>query len=159
VLPRWAERADTAGAMSEENIELVRSVYALIPLGMQTPPDQVDRLFHDYLDRQFELHLPPDYPEGEPVFEGREGMAKFIGMLRETWSDLRYEPEEFLDTDEGVIVSGRIVAEGGASGIPIKLETTHAWTIHAGRATSLQIYRDRAEALEAAGLSEYDESE
>jgi ketosteroid isomerase-like protein len=140
--------------MSQENVELVRSVYALIPLGMRTPPDQVERLFHDYLDQHFELHLPPDYPEGAPVFRGREGMAQFIAMLRESWSDWRFETEEFLDADERVIVSGRILARGGASDVPIKLETTHVWTAHAGRATSLQVYRDRSEALEATGISQ-----
>jgi ketosteroid isomerase-like protein len=140
--------------MSEENVELVRSVYALIPLGMQTPPHQVDLLFRDHLDQQFELYLPPDYPEGRPVFRGPEGMAEFIAMLRETWNEWRFEPEEFLGDGERVIVSGRIVAQGGASGVPIKLETTHVWTAHAGRATSLRVYRDRSEALEATGLSE-----
>jgi ketosteroid isomerase-like protein len=139
--------------MSEENIEVVRRVYALIPQGMETPPHQVDHLFRDYLDRRFELHLP-DYPEGEPVFQGRDGMARFIGMLRETWREWRFEPEEFLDADERLVVSGHILAEGGASGVPIRLETTHVWTVDVGRASSLQVYRDRSDALAAAGLQE-----
>jgi ketosteroid isomerase-like protein len=140
--------------MSQENVEVVESAYALIPLGMQTPPDQVDRLFRDYLDEQFELHLPPDYPEGEPVFRGREGMAQFIVMLRDSWSEWRFEPQQFLDADERVVASGRIVAKGVASGVPIELETTHVWTVRSGRATSLRVYRDRSQALEAAGLRE-----
>jgi hypothetical protein len=140
--------------MSQENVELVESLYALIPLGIRTSPDQVDRLFRDHLDERFELHLPPDYPEGEPVFRGREGMGRFIAMLRESWEDWRFEPVEFLDADERVLVFGRILAEGGASGAPIELETAHVWTLGSQGATSMNVYRDRSEALEAAGLSE-----
>jgi ketosteroid isomerase-like protein len=140
--------------MSRENVELVEHVYALIPLGIQTAAEQVDRLFRDYLDERFELQLPPDYPEGEPLFQGRTGMTKFISMLRDTWVDWRFEPEQFLDGGEQVVVSGRIVAEGGASGVPIELETLHVWTVRNGRATGMQVFRNRSEALEAAGLRE-----
>jgi ketosteroid isomerase-like protein len=38
--------------------------------------------------------------------------------------------------------------------VPIEVEVTHVWTIHDGRATSLDAYRDRSQALEAAGLRE-----
>jgi hypothetical protein len=38
--------------------------------------------------------------------------------------------------------------------VPFELETTHVLTIHADRVASMQVYRDRSEALEAAGLSE-----
>ena len=138
--------------MSRENVELVESAYGLIRPGLQTAPDQVDRLFRDHLDAQFEVHLPPDYPEGEPVFRGREGMTQFIAMLRDTWSDWRFQPEQFLDAGDRVVVSGRILAKGGASGVRIEVKTTHVWTIPAGRATSMQVYRDHAEALEAVRL-------
>jgi ketosteroid isomerase-like protein len=140
--------------MSRESVELVEQVYALIPLGIQTTPDQVDRLFRDYLDEQFELHLPPDYPEGEPVFRGRTGMTQFISMLQDTWVDWRFEPQQFLDAGERVVVSGRILAEGGSSGVPIELETLHVWTVRTGRATGMQVFRDRSEAFEAARLSD-----
>ena len=140
--------------MSQENVELAKSVYALIAPGIHTSSDQIDRLFSDRLDERFELHLPSDYPEGEPVFRGREGMARFIGMLRDTWGDWRYEPEEFRDAGDRMVVLGRILAEGDASGVPIELKTAHVWTIRDGRAISVHVYRDGAEALEAAGLSE-----
>ena len=141
--------------MSQENVELIESVYELIPLGIHTTPHQVDRLFDEHhLDQGFELHLPADYPEGEPVFRGREGMSQFIAMLQDTWRDWRFEPQQFLDAGERVVVVGRILAEGGASGVPIELETAHVWTIPGGQATSMDVYRNRSDALEAAGLKE-----
>jgi uncharacterized protein len=140
--------------MSKENVEIVRSLYETGML-VTAGPAEIERIFRDYpVDEQFELRLPPDYPEGEPVFRGRAGMAQVLAMLRDTWSEWRQEPERFLDAGDRVVVFLRIVAEGGASGVPIEFETTHVWTVRTGRATSMHAYRDRSEALEAAGLRE-----
>jgi ketosteroid isomerase-like protein len=139
--------------MSEENVEVVRNLYALGDF-LNLNPDAIDPAFRDYGDEQFEVHLPPDYPEGELVFRGREGLDQLSAMLKETWGEWRVEPERFLDAGNRVVVFARLVGKGGASGAPFELETTHVWTIHAGRAASVHVYRDRSEALEAAGLRE-----
>ena len=158
---RWPSRSparDTAWAMSDENVELVRRFYLFLPdLRDANPEDErewIDQMFRDYLDEQFEVRLPSDYPEGEPVFQGREDTPQIIAWLRETWGEWRYEPDRFFDVGDQVVVFGRVVAKGGGSGVPIEVETAQVWTIRGGRATSMHAYRDRAEALEAAGLSE-----
>ena len=137
--------------MSEENVEIVRRLYAEGDL-LKATTEQIDRVFRELLDEQFELHLPPDYPEGEMVFRRREGFDQYIAMLGETWDEWHFEPQRFLDAGDRVVVFARIVGKGGTSKVPVELEIAHVWTIHAGRATSLQAYRDRSEALEAAGL-------
>ena len=140
--------------MSQENVEVIRNLYEIGGDPFSAAPDQIDRAFRDYLDEQLEIRLPSDYPEGEPVFRGREGIAEMIAMLRDTWGKWRFEPERFLDAGDRVVAFVRIFAEGGASGVPIELETTHVWTIRGGRVASLHAYRDRSQALEAAGLQE-----
>jgi ketosteroid isomerase-like protein len=139
--------------MSQENVELTRRVYGEGDL-LTTTPAQIDRLFREELDEDFEFRLPADYPEGEPVFRGREGFKRLRAMLSETWGEFHFEPERFLDAGDRVVVFARIVGRGGASGAPFELETTHVWTIKRGRAVSVHAYRDRTEALKAAGLSE-----
>jgi ketosteroid isomerase-like protein len=133
--------------MSQENVSLVRDLYDLLPSLRNPDGEAVARLFRDYVDARFELHLPPDYPEGEQVLRGREGMNAFAAVLRETWSEWRFVPERFLDAHDCVLVFARLVAVGHESGVPIELETNHIWTIRNGRATSMCVYRDRAEAL------------
>jgi ketosteroid isomerase-like protein len=88
------------------------------------------------------------------VFRGRGGVDQLVAMLSETWSEWQFEPERFLDAGDQVVVFARIVGRGKASGAPVELETTHVWTIRAGRAMSVHAYRDRSEALEAAGFRE-----
>jgi ketosteroid isomerase-like protein len=75
-------------------------------------------------------------------------------MLREAWREWRFEPERFIDAGDRVVVFARLLGKGVGSGAPFELETAHVWTIHSGRAASMYAYRDRSEALEAAGLRE-----
>jgi ketosteroid isomerase-like protein len=134
--------------MSEDNVSLVRELYELLP-GLPDPDGEaVARLFRDYADARFELHLPPDYPEGEQILRGREGMDAFAAVLQETWSEWGFVPERFLDAHDCVLVFARLIAVGHESGVPVELETNHVWTVRNGRVTSLCVYRDRAEALE-----------
>jgi ketosteroid isomerase-like protein len=111
--------------MSQENVELVRAVYALGSKGLETDPADWDRAFREYLDEQYELHMGRGYPEGEQVLRG-----------------------------DRVVVFVRVVARGGASEVPIGLETAHVVHVRRGRITSTWFYRDRSDALEAVGLRE-----
>ena len=141
--------------MSQENVEVVRTLYE-IGAGdwFSAAPAEIDRAFREYVDEQFEARLPPDYPEGQPVFRGRDGFDEMTAMLAGAWGKWRLEPERFLDAGDRVVVFARIIAEGGTSGVPIEVETAHVWTIRGARAISMHAYRDRSQALEAAGLSE-----
>ena len=144
--------------MSQENVELVRRVYSATPGLRDSDPaadrEFLDRMLGDFFDADLTWHLPPEYPEGAQLARGRDGLRAFIAMLREAWSEWRFVPERFFDAGDRVLVFVHVVAVGRESGVPIDLETAHLWTIRAGRAESARIYRDRLEALEAAGLRE-----
>ena len=135
------------------NVDIVRELYDLGSL-LEAEPEVVNRLGGEYADDEFEVHLPADYPEGEQVFRGREGMTALTAALRELWSEWRFVPERFLDAGDHLLVFALLIARGHESGVPIELETTHVWTFRDGQATAMRVYRDRAEALEAVGLRE-----
>ena len=107
--------------MSQENVEIVRRLYAEAPFRLAIGPDDeravLDRLFRDHFEEQLEIRMPADYPEGEQVLRGREGFAQLVGMLRETWTEFRFEAERFIDAGGRVAVFVRVLAEGGASGV------------------------------------------
>ena len=144
--------------MSQENVEIVRRLYAEAPFRLAIGPDDeravLDRLFRDHFEEQLEIRMPADYPEGEQVLRGREGFAQLVGMLRETWTEFRFEAERFIDAGGRVVVFVRVLAEGGASGVATERKTAHIWTVRDGRLSSIHIYLDRAHALEAVGLRE-----
>jgi ketosteroid isomerase-like protein len=146
--------------MSREDLELVRRVYEVdgpfwLPLGPDEERALLDGLFGgDLYDEQFEVLMPPDYPEGAQVYVGRSGMARLIAMLRDSWTAWRFEAERFIDAGQSVVVLIKVHAEGRATGLEAAQETAHVWTVQDCRLTSIQIYRDRAQALEATGVSD-----
>ena len=145
--------------MSREDLDLVSRLYAeggpfSLPLSPGDEAALLDRTFGEFYDEQVEIRMPADYPEGEQVFVGRRGMAEVIALLRDSWTAWRFEAERVVDAGHCAIVFIRVVAEGGASGLPVVQETAHVWTVRDGRLSSIQIYRDRAQALEATGVSE-----
>jgi ketosteroid isomerase-like protein len=145
--------------MSREDVDLVSRLYAEDgPFSLPLSPDEeealLDRTFARYYDEQLEIRMPSDYPEGEQVLVGRRGMAGVIAQLRDSWTSWRFEAEQLADVGDRVVVLIRVVAEGGASGLAAVQETAHVWTVRNGRLAAIQIYRDRAQALEAVGLSE-----
>jgi ketosteroid isomerase-like protein len=142
--------------VSRANVELVLRWYAFLPdlASVDAAHDQaiLDQAFRDYLDEEYEVRLPADYPEGEPIFRGREGLVRFAAMLRDAWSEWRFEPEHSIDAGDRVVVFMRVVAKGRESEVPIERTSTQVVTVADGRMTSTRVYRDRSEALEAVGL-------
>jgi hypothetical protein len=68
---------------------------------------------------------------------------------------LTLEPERFLDVDdERVLVFMRVTAEGEGSQAPIEGRGADEVTVQNGIVVRIKLFRDREEALEAAGLSE-----
>lgn len=137
-------------------MELVQRWYAFLPDPTDAADDQaiLDQAFRDYLAEEYEVRLPADYPEGEPVFTGREGLARFAAMIRDAWSEWRFEPERFFDAGDRVVVFMRVVAKGRTSGTPIEFTSTQIVTFRDGRMASTRVYRDRSQVLKAVGLEE-----
>ena len=144
-------------ATPQKNLEIVRRLYAdggpfALPMDSDEERALLDHLFHEYYDEQVEVRMPADYPEGEQLLYGKRGMSRLLAMLRDSWTEFRFAAERFIDAGERVAVFIRVTARGGASGLATERETAHVWTVRDGRLSSIQIYRDRTEALEAVGL-------
>ena len=133
--------------MSRENVEVVRRVYELFNrrdiegvLGLTTD--------------DFELRLPDIYPEGRETFRGHDGLMRWLAMVEDIWGEWRFDVDRLIDADDQVVALVRIVAEGGASGVPVNRQVAHLWCIRGGKVAAAFVYLDRAEALEAVGLRE-----
>ena len=132
--------------MSQENVELVRRRFeafnrgdlaAMIGL---TDPDAI------WWDR-------PDDPEGAAAHPGRAACFRHLAEILED-AELQAQPQEFIDAGDRVVVRVRLVGCGRTSGIAFQEHEFHVFTLRGGKVTEIREYRDRAEALEAVGLSE-----
>ena len=64
----------------------------------------------------------------------------------------RVDPEELFEGEDRVVAFVRQTVRGGASGAPVEIRIGHLWTLRGGKAVRLQVFPEREQALEAAGL-------
>ena len=134
--------------MSQENLEIVRGIYAEWEKGnFQAALPLLDR------EITFEVWMP-DSNE----LDVRQGLNELEGFMREwfgQWEAYRIIGDEFLaiGTDQ-VFVGGRQAGTGRRSGVEVDSPGFSVWTFRARKVVRLLVHYDRDSALEAAGLSE-----
>jgi ketosteroid isomerase-like protein len=138
-------RRDTAGAMSEENIELVR---AFPKIWNDRNMEGVQELF----DPDAVLEVAPDWPEQGP-FIGRDAV---MGQLNRARATFESDSVEWLGDPvaigDQVIV--RLAWHGLGQGPRSSMQWTAVFTVRHGLFSKLQYFWDHDEALEATRLPE-----
>ncbi len=81
-----------------------------------------------------------------------------IERLFDSWTamfpGLRIGSDEYLEAGDQVFTWVRLIGTGGVSGAGVDMEQAQVWTFREGKVIRIEEYFDRAEGLEAAGLSE-----
>jgi len=88
------------------------------------------------------------------VYRGREEAKEFWRMIQEVWAEVRWEPLEFTDLGDVVVVDARIVGLGRGSDVPIEGDETDVFWFRDGDIVRLQGFPTKAQALEAARLAD-----
>ena len=136
--------------MSRANVEIVRRVYADFGLS----PRLVEAAAHAGLiapDAVFDYSAL--LPDG-PVVRGVKAWGEHADSS--PWGgSLKLASERIFDVDdERVLVFVHSSGEGEGSGAAVEGRTATEFTIRDGVIVRIKLYKDRTEALEAAGLSE-----
>ena len=84
---------------------------------------------------------------------GHEALRRFITEIQEEWTALRWELEEIFEAPRGIVTFHRVVGIGRTTGLEVTKAVTGIFEVRDGRIVREWVYADRAEALEAAGLS------
>jgi ketosteroid isomerase-like protein len=92
-------------------------------------------------------------PDGE-VYQGYEGVKTFWRMLGQVFGEFRVDPLEVFARGERLFTRVRLTSIGKASGATTEDVLYQVVTLRQGRAKRIDFFRERAEALEAVGLSE-----
>jgi ketosteroid isomerase-like protein len=132
--------------MSEENIGAVRAVYERWSEGDF-------RASVDLLDPHVVLVLGPELPDAG-AYLGVEAVAEYTRGLLEPWTDFTIEAEELVAAGDSVLADVRQRGVGSTSGVPTELRYFMLWSFRGHQVIRLESFRERAEALEAAGLRE-----
>jgi ketosteroid isomerase-like protein len=134
--------------MSQENVDVVRSSWRAYT------DEGIDAAAEYFADDCVSEDVP-DLPD-RATYRGREGVRERERHFRETWGDWAWEPVEFIDAGDDVVVAVVAMrARGRGSGAPVELEAAaFVYELRDGRIVRDRAFTSRRQALEAAGLSE-----
>jgi ketosteroid isomerase-like protein len=134
--------------MSQEHVELVRQVV-----------DATNRGDAD----AFVATLSPDvewednlfWTEGARTYRGAAEVREWLAQVWEPWESLRMEALEIIAASDGHLLVGfELTASGKESGAETQARFWTVSRIADGKIRTRKAYLDRAEAIQAAGLSE-----
>jgi ketosteroid isomerase-like protein len=131
--------------MSQENVEVVRAVYATWNAG------DMDAL-RDLYDPDAIMRPPEGWPEPGP-FVGREAVMREWEQVREVWNADVVEPiSDFIEAGDRVAVrhAWRVAGQGPE----MNFEITNVLTLRQSMIVYHEFFRDHAQALEALGMTE-----
>ena len=132
--------------MSQENVEIAGRAYeAINRRGVEGAIE--------FLHPEIEIHDFPEIPDTR-LYRGHDGFRELYRNIDALFEDLRWEPVEYIDAGDNLIVMTRTLGRGRGSGVEVEAIVAHLWTISDGKACRLRMFGDRDTALEAAGLPE-----
>jgi ketosteroid isomerase-like protein len=135
--------------MSEENVEPIRR--AIEAWNRADIDGWLDEATRDF------VWIPAGPAAVErSVYRGRDEVREAMagGAGREIWEEFRFEESEIRSLGESVVWLGRVHAKGKASEVELDQEFAIHAVVRDGRLARTEGFLSRAEALEAAGLSE-----
>ena len=134
--------------MSQENVEIVRR-------GVDAFSRAAWEESVELMAPEVEWHDAPDLP-GARLYQGREGVLARWRDMAEALDDFTVEIEQLFDGGDQVVVFLTSRGRGRISGIEVSRKLAQVCTVRDGQVIKLVGYDNRAQALEAAGLSEQD---
>lgn len=93
-------------------------------------------------------------PDQDPVFRGHDGYLQMWQNWLGAFEDLRFDPEEVLDLGDTFLVTAQQMAHGFRSGVAVSQPVFQLFRVRRGLVVWQRDFRDRSDALEAAGLRE-----
>src|SRR4051812_38330350 len=131
--------------MSQQDVVLLESFYKAVNAG------GLESLLA-FAHPEFVYRTRKELPGGGTY--ALEGALDRMSSLRELFDEIRWEPQEFIDAGERVVVVVRQMARGRGSGASVEGQIVHVWLLRDGKVKELSVYSHRGEALEAVGLGE-----
>jgi ketosteroid isomerase-like protein len=134
--------------MSEENVEIVRRGFAAFNRG------EVEAFLQNWA---FDAIVDWSNSRGPDarVFRGHHEIGAFLQSFTGAFEDVRMElVDDPVELEPGLLIAENIAYLRGRDGIEVQARSTFLIRIRDGAQTSLTLYQDKQEALEAAGLQE-----
>jgi ketosteroid isomerase-like protein len=140
--------------MSQQNVEVVREVIALMNAEAANEPDELDprllELFAD--DAQIDMSRRIRNPD---IYQGHAGLRRLRREVNEVWEGFLQAPEQIMDAGESVMVIETQLRPGRVGAAQVEHRTAVIWTVRNGQIIRMEVGLDAQEALELVRLREF----
>ena len=109
------------------------------------------------VDEESELH-DHDALDQAGVYRGHAGVRRWLDDWNAAWAEWSFELEQLIDADDYVVVVVRMRTKGLGSGVELDRQDAVVYKCRNDKITRTDYYNNRAQALEAAGLKQSDDS-
>jgi ketosteroid isomerase-like protein len=133
--------------MSDQNVEIIRRVYDAFN---RRDIDAAVRNLHP----EYELYPALVGAGGRSEYFGHDGAREFFELITDTWETMTVESTEMVEMPGDQILSVELWRVRGRDGIEIETKLADLYAFRDGLIVRVDGFRDKVEALEAAGLRE-----
>ena len=138
------------------NVAIVRRVYELAGANWEARDSDAQaaaaREVLDLFDPDVVLEEQATFPDAR-AYRGHAGVLEWWTAFYEVYDEIRLEPQRLTPVDDRVLVEIRMWLKSKA-GVGLWLDTTHLFRLRDGKVVHVTGYKERADALAAAGLAE-----
>jgi ketosteroid isomerase-like protein len=102
-------------------------------------------------------HADPEIvwnPTQEGQAEGITAVRATMERWEDSFEDLEVTYEETIDAGDRVVLKTHVSGRGRESGVEVEERSYMVWSLRGGKVLRMDEFTERADALEAAGLSE-----
>jgi ketosteroid isomerase-like protein len=144
--------------MSQENVEAVRRAFEIFNRYRETDLTLAERdaafdAFAELATEDFEYVEPAEWP-GAGVHRGLDQYRQVLEGFFEALSQMTAEIEDTFDAGDRVVVFVRWRARGTSSGAELEMRPGQVFTLRHGKIAKQEVFLDRDQALQVAGVSE-----
>ena len=118
--------------MSDEQLAIMRDAFAAFADGDEDAV--LARLSGD-----FELH-DAMVVEDTTALRGPEALKHNLAQIDDAFERISYEPLEFADLGDRILVRVRVRARGSSSAVDVETEVAQLWTMRGTEATRLDVF-------------------
>ena len=128
--------------MSESSLATVRQLFERFELGRLEAALEL-------VSEDFVAEIPGSMSAEPYVYEGHDGARRYFAGFDGLIEEVRFEPLEFLEDGDAVIVWLRLTGRGAASGIEVEQHAAVVTWVKDGKVTGMEPHPDVETARQA----------
>jgi ketosteroid isomerase-like protein len=105
----------------------------------------------DLISEDFEVEIPGSMSAEPDVYRGHDGARRYFAAFDGLMEEVRFEPLEFVEHGDALIVWMRLAGRGSASGIEVEQNAAVVTSVEDGKVTRMELYREMDDARRALG--------